>query len=197
MEDLEGLEKMGFVARLSAPTGSTEGICYRFEQSMMRQCAYDMLLFNTTTNAENEQAMKENDKQRKDLDKDVSLSQQVYATESDVAEELRKLCSLGVFPKAELQLMTIDGNVTTIHHNCTNGNSSDYGLHAFDSSSSIHLASSLTIETISKNNGGGGNHDGEVTFPQLVLKVLVYLSTTVMRVKERPPQQWQYHRMVK
>ena len=28
------------------------------------------------------------------------------------------------------------------------------------SSSSIHLASSLTIETISKNNGGGGNHGG-------------------------------------
>ena len=50
MEDLEGLEKMGFVARLSAPTGSTEGICYRFEQSMMRQCAYDMLLFEHRRN---------------------------------------------------------------------------------------------------------------------------------------------------
>ena len=53
--------------------------------------------------AENDQAMHENEKQRTDLTKDVSLSQQVYATESDVAEELRKLCSLGVFPKAELQ----------------------------------------------------------------------------------------------
>ena len=32
-----------------------------------------------------------------------------------------------------------------------------------DSSASIHLASSLTIETISKNNGGGGNYGGEGT----------------------------------
>ena len=32
-----------------------------------------------------------------------------------------------------------------------------------DSSSSIHLASSLTIESISNNNGGGGNHGGEGT----------------------------------
>merc|ERR1712166_1345794 len=53
-------------------------------------------------------------------------------------------------------LMTIDGNGTTIHHNCTNGGSCRYGLDTFSSSSSIHLASSLTIETISKNNGGGG-----------------------------------------
>ena len=36
---------------------------------------------------------------------------------------------------------------------------SDFGLKACDSSS-IHLASSLTIETISKNNGAGGNHGG-------------------------------------
>jgi hypothetical protein len=60
-------------------------------------------------------------------------------------------------------LMTIDGNGTTIHHNCTDGGSGCYGLHTNDSSSSIHLASSLTIETISKNNGGGGNHGGNGT----------------------------------
>ena len=60
-------------------------------------------------------------------------------------------------------LMTIDGNGTTIHHNCTNGYSANYGLKTYDSSSSIHLASSLTIETISKNNGGGGNHGGSGT----------------------------------
>jgi hypothetical protein len=60
-------------------------------------------------------------------------------------------------------LMTIDGKDTTIHHNCTNGDSDDYGLHTYDSSSSIHLASSLTIETISKNNGGGGNYGGDGT----------------------------------
>jgi hypothetical protein len=64
-------------------------------------------------------------------------------------------------------LVTIDGKDTTIHHNCTNGESSDYGLHTWVtnrySSSSIHLASSLTIEMISKNNGGGGNHGGNGT----------------------------------
>jgi len=57
-------------------------------------------------------------------------------------------------------LMTIDGNGTTIHHNCTYGG---YGLRTYDSSSSIHLVSPLTIETISKNNGGGGNHGGRGT----------------------------------
>jgi hypothetical protein len=63
-------------------------------------------------------------------------------------------------------LMTIFGNGTTIHHNCTNSNyENEYGLAAVQSSSisSIHLASSLTIETISKNNGGGGNHGGPGT----------------------------------
>ena len=60
-------------------------------------------------------------------------------------------------------LMTIDGNGTTIHHNCTDGISCHYGLDTYDSSDSIHLASSLTIETISKNNGGGGNYGGKGT----------------------------------
>ena len=58
--------------------------------------------------------------------------------------------------------MTIDGNGTTIHHNCTGGDSSYYGLRA-GASGSIHLASSLTIDTISKNNGGGGNYGGDGT----------------------------------
>ena len=60
-------------------------------------------------------------------------------------------------------LMTIDGNGTTIHHNCTFQNSDDYGLDACDFSSSIHLVSPLTIETISTNNGGGGNYNSQGT----------------------------------
>jgi hypothetical protein len=71
-------------------------------------------------------------------------------------------------------LMTIDGNGTTIHHNCTSEDSPlpwnmEYGLKCTNgldaswSSSSIHLASSLTIETISMNNGGGGNYGGKGT----------------------------------
>ena len=57
-------------------------------------------------------------------------------------------------------LMTIGGTSTTIHHNCTDGNSRNYGLYTATSSSSIHLASSLTIETMIKNNGGDGNFGG-------------------------------------
>ena len=59
-------------------------------------------------------------------------------------------------------LMTIDGNGTTIHHNCTNEYSDCYGLHTTSSSSSIHLAPLLTMN-ISKNNGGGGNYGGSGT----------------------------------
>ena len=64
-------------------------------------------------------------------------------------------------------------NGTTIHHNVTNGRSDTYGLETYDSSSSIHLASSLTIETISKNNGGGGNHGGPGTIKILTEKELL------------------------
>ena len=60
-------------------------------------------------------------------------------------------------------LMTIHGNATAIHHNCTDGISDRYGLNTSGlfSHGSIHLSSSLTIETISKNNGGGGNYGGD------------------------------------
>jgi len=57
-------------------------------------------------------------------------------------------------------LMTIDGNGTTIHHNCTSGNG--YGLYA-DPSSSIHLVPPLTLELVSKNNGRGRNSGGRGT----------------------------------
>ena len=57
--------------------------------------------------------------------------------------------------------MVIDGSATTIHHNVTGGDSDCYGLDA-SSSSSIHLKS-LTKESISTNNGGGGNYGGKGT----------------------------------
>ena len=62
-------------------------------------------------------------------------------------------------------LMTIDGNATTIHHNCTNGDSSctdDYGLHT-GISSAIHLVSPLTKETISTGNEGCRHYGGAGT----------------------------------
>ena len=58
-------------------------------------------------------------------------------------------------------LMMISGKGTTVHHNCTDGDRNYHGLHTYDDSSSIHLASPLTKETISKNNGGGGNYGGQ------------------------------------
>jgi len=65
-------------------------------------------------------------------------------------------------------LMTIDGNGTTIHHNCTNGEmparDGGYGLHTgWGSFSSIHLVSPLTLETVSTNNNGGRNYGGNGT----------------------------------
>ena len=57
--------------------------------------------------------------------------------------------------------MVIDGSETTIHHNVTGGDSNTYGLEA-GSSSSIHLKS-LRKESISTNNGGGGNCGGDGT----------------------------------
>ena len=53
------------------------------------------------------------------------------------------------------ELMTISGNGTTIHHNC------QYGLYT-SNSSSIHLASPLTLN-IATFNGGGGNYGGSGT----------------------------------
>ena len=45
-----------------------------------------------------------------------------------------------------------------MHHNCTNGKSTDYGLAVYRSSSStIQLVSPLTKEQVSLDNGGGGN----------------------------------------
>ena len=56
--------------------------------------------------------------------------------------------------------MLIDGSATTIHHNGTSGKGfNSYGLYAWCSSSSIHLKSPLTKESIATNNGGAGNYE--------------------------------------
>ena len=56
-------------------------------------------------------------------------------------------------------LMTMDGSGTSIHNNVTGGHSLRYGLHTRNSTSSIHLVSPLTKESISINNGGAGNYN--------------------------------------
>ena len=80
-------------------------------------------------------------------------------------------------------LMTIDGNATAIHHNGTCGQSSDYGLETDDSSSSIHLASSLNIETTVTNNGGGGNFGGDGT-----IAIVDNEGTIIETIQEATPE---------
>ena len=60
-------------------------------------------------------------------------------------------------------LITMNGSGTSIHNNVTSGNSRSYGLYAYTSSGSIHLVSPLTKESVSTNNGGGGNYGGPGT----------------------------------
>jgi hypothetical protein len=60
-------------------------------------------------------------------------------------------------------LITINGSGTSIHNNVTGGRSDRYGLDSSFSSSSILLVSPLTKESVSINNGGGGNYGGPGT----------------------------------
>ena len=54
--------------------------------------------------------------------------------------------------------ITLIGTKTTVHHNCTDGESDEYGLQVYGSSSStIQLVFPLTKEQVSLDNGGGGN----------------------------------------
>ena len=54
--------------------------------------------------------------------------------------------------------ITLIGTKTTVHHNCTMGDSDEYGLQVYGSSSStIQLVSPLTKEQVAIDNGGGGN----------------------------------------
>jgi len=54
--------------------------------------------------------------------------------------------------------VTLIGAKTTVHHNCTKGESDLYGLLVFGSASStIQLVSPLTKETVSMDNGGARN----------------------------------------
>jgi hypothetical protein len=60
-------------------------------------------------------------------------------------------------------LITMNGSGTSIDNNVTSGYSNCSGLSTCYSSSSIHLVSPLTKESVSINNGGGGNYGGEGT----------------------------------
>ena len=61
----------------------------------------------------------------------------------------------------ENALIEVEGDQTKVDGNVTGGNSSSYGLHTYDyydTSSTIRLLFPLTKESVSTNNGGGGNY---------------------------------------
>ena len=75
--------------------------------------------------------------------------------------EVRK-CGWGGVVAGKGWSITLIGTKTTVHHNCTIGNSWDYGLEVKDSSSStIQLVSPLAKEQVSLDNSGGGNWGAE------------------------------------
>ena len=53
--------------------------------------------------------------------------------------------------------ITLIGAKTTVHHNCTDGYSNNYGLEVYRSTSTIQLVFPLTRKKVSLDNGGGGN----------------------------------------
>ena len=68
-------------------------------------------------------------------------------------------------------LITMNGSGTSIHNNATDEEYSNYyGVYTLNSSSSIHLVSPLTKESVSINNGGGGNHGGNGTIKTIEKK---------------------------
>lgn len=57
--------------------------------------------------------------------------------------------------------LTLMGSKTTIHDNCTSGKCNSFGLKVHGSSL-VQLVFPLTKETVSINNGGGGNFNGDM-----------------------------------
>jgi hypothetical protein len=58
----------------------------------------------------------------------------------------------------ENALIELEGSQTKVDGNVTGGLGFHYGLHAYTTSSIIHLLFPLTKESVSTNNHGGGNY---------------------------------------
>ena len=70
--------------------------------------------------------------------------------------EVRQCGLSGVYARNGASIILI-GAKTTVHHNCTDGESRSYGLEVYGYTSNIQLVSPLTKEQVSHDNGGGGN----------------------------------------
>jgi Leu/Phe-tRNA-protein transferase len=86
----------------------------------------------------------------------------VYATGTGVVGRCTNVevqhCGDSGVMAGDSAFITLIGAKTTVHHNCTKGHSDSYGLNVNGSSSGIQFVSPLTKETVSSDNGGGGNH---------------------------------------
>jgi hypothetical protein len=60
-------------------------------------------------------------------------------------------------------LIELEGDQTKVDGNGTDGDSYDYGMETLYTSSIIHLLFPLTKESVSTNNGGGGNYNSNGT----------------------------------
>ena len=58
-------------------------------------------------------------------------------------------------------LIELEGCETKVDGNGTSGDGDDYGLKTYSTSSTIHLLFPLTQESVSTNNGGGGNYNND------------------------------------
>jgi hypothetical protein len=64
---------------------------------------------------------------------------------------------------SEKALIELEGRQTKVDGNGTDGEGWNYGLKTSNTSSIIHLLFPLTKESVSTNNGGGGNYGGNGT----------------------------------
>ena len=90
----------------------------------------------------------------------------------------------GVFVRGGL--ITINGSGTSIHNNGTGGRSDDYGLSTYSFSSTIHLVSPLTKESVSINNGGDGNYGGDGTIQTITKEQAEAQGIPTLKEKEDP-----------
>jgi hypothetical protein len=103
--------------------------------------------------------------------------------------EVRQCGGSGVFAFDGASI-TLIGAKTTVHHNCTAGDSDDYGLGVYSSSSStIQLVSPLTKEQVSTDNGGGGNwgasnNGGDISQIQTIDRNIVRVPGDCATLKE-------------
>jgi hypothetical protein len=94
------------------------------------------------------------------IEKSEGMGVYVADTKRNTMSNCQVSHSKGSGVHVQYGLITMKGSGTSIHNNGTGGRRAYYGLYTSSSSSSIHLVSPLTKESVSINNGGWGNYGG-------------------------------------